>query len=57
MIIYLQFVRRKPGFPSSDLRIVNKQFIQTSAARYVDVDQAAGADDKDDRSITGSTDR
>ena len=41
MIIYLQFVGRKPGFPSSDFLIINKQLIQTSAAWYVDVDQAA----------------
>ena len=57
MIICLHFVERKPGYPSCDLLILNKQLMQTGAARYVDVDQAAGADDKNDRSITGGIDR
>ena len=57
MIICLHFVERKPGYPSCDLLIPNKQLMQTGAARYVDVDQAAGANDKDDRNITGDTDR
>ena len=35
MIICLHFVERKPGYPSYDL------LMQTGAARYVDVDQAA----------------
>ena len=41
MITCLQFVGRKLGYPSSDLLIHNKQLMQTGAARYVDVDQAA----------------
>ena len=41
MIICLLFVERKPGYPSCDLLILNKQLMQTGAARYVDVDQAA----------------
>ena len=40
MIICLHFVERKPGYPSCDLLILNKQLMQTGAARYVDVDQA-----------------
>ncbi|EMS55637.1 hypothetical protein TRIUR3_32503 [Triticum urartu] len=33
--------KKKPGYPSSDLLILNKQFMQTDAARCVDVDQTA----------------
>ena len=40
MIICLLFVERKPGYPSCDLLILNKQLMQTGAARCVDVDQA-----------------
>ena len=42
MIICLQFCwKKKPGFPSSDLLILNNQLTQTGVARYVDIDQAA----------------
>ena len=40
MIIFLHFAKRKPGYPSYDFLILNKQLMQIGAARYVDVDQA-----------------
>ena len=41
MIIFLQVVGRKPGFPSSDLLILKKELMQTGAAWCADVDQVA----------------
>ena len=55
MILCLHFVERIPGYPGCDL--LNKQLMQTGAARYADVDQAAKADGKDDLSIRGGSDR
>ena len=57
MIICLHFIEREPGYPSCDLLIPNKQLTRTGAAQYVDVNQAAGADDKEDRNFRDGIDR
>ena len=58
MIIFLQVVGRKPGFPSSDLLIFNNPLRQTGVALVCRC--RPGRERrmvKNDRSIRGSSDR